>query len=925
VHLALLAITSSALAPSIALAADDERPEEIIITGSAIKRTDAETSVPVTVLTVDELKLERGITTVESLLTTLSTNQPTMGTSQAVGLSTGGASFADMRGIGPNKTLVLLNGRRIANNAFDSSAPDLNAIPLAAIDRVEVLRDGASSLYGTDAIGGVINFITKADYQGVTATAGYDSPVHPGGVTKSANVGGGFGDLASDGFNVFGFIDYQKQDNITGTQRDFNQRFAGGLSATPMPANFFQGTGALMGNPAAPDCTNGIFTIPSGNGTSCSMTTSSFVDYIPRSERVSALLKGDFKLSQNHTLGAEYSITRSKVATLIAPVPYAPMAQNPFLPDGKTRNPYYPTNPNITLDPTYDGSQYVGDWADDYGCVFGENCTLADVGITSGRGTDTPLQPGFVWVRWRDIPNGPRGDNNVSLQQRFLLSLQGTAGAWDYDVGASYNRTTLDENLISGYGDGDAIAEGIVSGIINPYGDQSSAGSAYLDKALLKGLVMFGRGENTTFDGRISHAALGNWTGAGEAAVAFGMEYRNEKFLMQANHDYAQLVSASTGIDPETLNTGSRNIVAAYTELNVPLLDTLELTAAGRFDHYSDFGSTINPKLSLRWQPVRQLVLRSSASTGFRAPSLYDLYSAQAYTNTDTATDPVTCPGGPGTGSDGAPDFCNDQFVALSGGNVDLNPEKSKSFTLGFVAEPLTNLNFGADYWFVQISDLIGALPYGTILDANNLSWSSAYIHRNGSGALSDATLLCPGSNCGYVDVRTQNSGDMLTDGVDLNANYRLRTDLGQFTLTYNSTWVRRYDYQDYTGGPWNRNVGAFVGAAPVFRWKHELSANWVQNAFSAGVTLHSKSGYTDDPTGMFPEGVIGNYNTVDIFGGWEPLEGMNLIVGVRNATDKAPPISGQLATFQVGYDPRFYDPTGRLYYARVSYNFNPF
>ncbi|MDQ2990867.1 MAG: TonB-dependent receptor plug domain-containing protein, partial [Pseudomonadota bacterium] len=134
--------------------------QRVEITGSAIKRIDAETAVPVTIIKMDDLK-KQGVTTIEQVMANLTVSQSSLGTSQVVGSGTGGASYADLRGIGANKTLVLLNGRRLANNAFDSSAPDLNMIPFAALERVEVLRDGASSLYGSDAVGGVINFITR--------------------------------------------------------------------------------------------------------------------------------------------------------------------------------------------------------------------------------------------------------------------------------------------------------------------------------------------------------------------------------------------------------------------------------------------------------------------------------------------------------------------------------------------------------------------------------------------------------------------------------------------------------------------------------------------------------------------------------------------------------------------------------------------
>jgi iron complex outermembrane receptor protein len=563
--LALAAMALAVMAPTGVRAAAADSPEEIIITGSAIKRADAGTAVPATVLRVEDLKLWRGLSSVESLLSTLSANQSSWGTSMAVGGLGGGASFADLRGIGANKTLVLLNGRRVANQSFDSSAPDLNAIPLAALDRVEVLRDGASSLYGTDAIGGVINFITRTDYEGLTATAGYDSPQHPGGATKSANLGGGFGNLERDGFNVFGFVDYQRQNHIAGNQRPFNQRFVSGFSPSTAPANYYQfgaPTPALMYNPLAPDCGGGGggSMIPNDD-TSCAMSTTGFIDYLPKSERASAFIKGDLRLNDNNTLSAEYHLTRSEVKTLIAPVPYGLAAQNPTLPDG-TPNPYYPRD-NAELDPAFDGSDFLGgDWASEIGCTFGVDCTLADLGVTSGRGTNTPLQPGFVWIRWRDFPNGARGDDSIGVAQRALVALQGSVGAWDYDAGLSYNRTTTDMKLISGYGDGDAITDGILRGVINPFGEQSAAGSALLDSALLPGTLMTGRGTMTMVDARISNRALGDWFGAGrEAAVAVGLEYRKEEFLNEANAAYAELVVASTGLDPATYSAGSRDSV----------------------------------------------------------------------------------------------------------------------------------------------------------------------------------------------------------------------------------------------------------------------------------------------------------------------------------------------------------------------------
>src|SRR4051812_25978746 len=224
--------------------------ERVEITGSAVRRVDAETALPVTVLKVEELR-QQGFTTVEDIMQTLPGNQTSQGTAGSVGASTGGGVFANLRGLGANKTLVLLNGRRIANQAVggaggggDSSAPDLNTIPLGAIDRIEILRDGASSLYGTDAIGGVINFITKKDFQGGEVSAQYNSPQHPGGKSYEANLGFGRGDLDKDKWNFFGFVDVQHQDVLTTPQRS-SFATANKTSPTGFPGAWSQGSAAI--------------------------------------------------------------------------------------------------------------------------------------------------------------------------------------------------------------------------------------------------------------------------------------------------------------------------------------------------------------------------------------------------------------------------------------------------------------------------------------------------------------------------------------------------------------------------------------------------------------------------------------------------------------------------------------------------------
>jgi iron complex outermembrane receptor protein len=882
---------------AMAQQADDSTPiQRVEITGSAIKRIDAETAVPITIIKMEDLK-KQGVTTIEQVMSNLSVSQASQGTSQVVGLGTGGASFADLRGIGANKTLVLLNGRRLANNAFDSSAPDLNMIPFAALERVEVLRDGASALYGSDAVGGVINFITKKEFRGGIASVGLDSPEHPGGKTKNVNVGFGFGELDKDGYNVFGVFDHQEQANVGGTQRPFNTRYAGGLSPTTSPANYFQE--GKSGNPAAPGCTSAPNLIPGAGGTSCQMTTSSFVDYIPRSQRDSALIKATFKLSPDHQLSLEALSTESTVRSQIAQVPYGGLIQNRTRPDGSL-NPFYPGNPgaitpNIALDTAYPGPK------DENGVPH----------LPAGA------KPGYINVKWRDLPNGPRADENINNQQRFVAALTGTLAGWDYDGALTYNENRVKENL-KGYSDGGIITSGVLNGVINPFGEQSAAGNALIASAALDGNVQNAKGKTSGAD---FHAGreLGDWLGAGrKAALAVGGQYSHEQFLSTANHDYAEKVVASTGIDPDTRNEGSRRVYAAYAELNVPLLSTLDVTAAVRYDKYSDFGSSTNPKFGFRYQPSKTVLLRGSYSTGFRAPSLYEINSAQTYTNTSQRDDPVNCPGGTATNGKPEASNCQQQFQALFGGNKNLNPETSKNATIGLMFEPIKDLNLGIDLWAVQLKHSIGSVSEDDVFDHPELY--PAVYHRTGAGNLATDGSQCPNpATCGYVDLRTQNLGGTNTNGVDLSLAYKLRaSSLGSFSINSTATYVHKYEYQNSEGGAWHQNVNIFSGSGPIFRWQNTTSLNWNKGALSAGLTGHFKTGYLDQDE----ETHVASYSTFDAFGSYTMPKGFGVTVGVRNLADRNPPLSYQTNTFQAGYDPRYTDPIGRTYYVRGTYSF---
>ncbi|HUR90252.1 MAG TPA: TonB-dependent receptor [Ramlibacter sp.] len=858
--------------------------ERVEITGSAVRRVDAETALPITVLKVEELR-QQGFTTVEDIVNTLSSNQSFTGTSQAVGGITGGGAFANLRGIGANRTLVLLNGRRIANQAVgaagDSSAPDLNTIPLAAIDRIEVLRDGASSLYGTDAIGGVINFITKKDFQGGEASVQYNSPQHPGGKSYEVSAGYGHGDLDKDKWNFFGFVDWQHQEKLTTPQR---ASFANSAKTSPtgFPGAWSQGSTAI--SPFAPAC-NQQYQAPSG--TTCAYYYWNWVDLVPKSDRLTGMLKGTIALGGDHQLGLEYTAAKTGVWTNVAGVPEGALTMNPS-------SPFFPGN-----------------------------------GVTPAPPAGTvwdPTQP--IRIRWRTIPAGPRADHNDNFQQRLVASLEGTIAGWDYNTGFAWNRITTSDTLIGGYVNDNIIRNAVLNGTLNPFTPNLPPDQlAIVQSAVQTGKLFTAKGDVLAWDGRIGRE-LGDWFSAGrKAALAVGAEVRHEKYVQLANTAYANQVVSSTGFDPNTDNQGQRSVWAVYGELNVPVTKAFEVTGSIRYDHYPDFGSTINPKLSAKFAPSDKWAVRGALTTGFRAPSLYELHSAQVFTNTANPwDDPVRCPGGNPIPGASRSDNCGVQFMALAGGNPKLTPEKSKSLTFGFVLQPVPEFDATIDFWWLRLTNQIGALADQTVFGDPLGAYASHFVRAPDGSLASDGsqcnTAANPGPQCGYVLLLNDNLGGTHTNGVDLAANYRLRTGSGNWVFRLQETYVAKFEFQNEKNGPWVQGVGVYAGGGPTFRNQFTVSANWSMGAWSAGIVNHYRSGYLDADLGQVPVLNVSAYSTFDIFGSWSPTKALTLTLGVKNALDKKPPATVQGATFQVGYDPRFADPYQRVFYARGTYRF---
>lgn len=874
--------------------------ERVEITGTVIKRVDAETALPVTIIRAEELR-RTGITTAEEAVKAVAAIQQLTGSSQAIGASTGGRSSASLRGVGGNRTLVLLNGRRVVNHAFDSGAVDLNAIPLAAIDRIEVLRDGASSLYGTDAIGGVINFILRRDYRGAGITAEYQDPQQGGAERKRLSLSGGFGDLNTQGFNLMATIDYQDIGGLTSQDRAFAStgiipsRGVVRTSPTTFPGNVSQNQGGtppviFTGNPSRPLCQPPT-SVPSTTGPTCLEDFVRNIDILPEQELTTAVLRGAMKFGE-HVASLEYLRAENNQVNRVAPTPLGAVTMQPT-------NPFFPGN-----------------------------------GITPAIPGLDPTLP--ISVSWRTNLAGKRTTDVTSVNERIVLDLTGVVAEWDYKAGVSNGKNKVEQDFTDGYVRGSVVNNAVVNGVINPFGPQTAAGATALQNAKVIGRVLEGKGDVTAVDGRVSRELFS--LAAGPVAGAFGLEYREEEFT------YTVLPLArdavGSGLELASSITGKRDVTALFTEFNVPLLRDLEAQLALRYDRYSDFGNTVNPKIALRYQPARGLLFRGSFNTGFRAPTLYDIYQPSAITNTAIAyNDPLLCPGGvANTAAGGDPTRdCNIQFLRRLGGPVAfgkavdaVDPEKSRTFTLGMAFEPTPQTTVSVDLWKIDIKDSITTLGEAAIF-GDPVKYAGRFVRCNQidptiAATLRGCTQRVTSSAIAYIDQPTENVGELKTRGVDFSVSYRTgATPYGGFTFGFDGTYVDQYRYQRERGGPFVNNAGAYADLfnAPIFRWRHTGSINWAAGNWSAALINKYSSGYVDQNAvaAQFRHKVR-PYSVWDVTATYRGIRNLSLTAGILNALDKDPPFTNQGTTFQVGYDPRFTDPRGRTYLVRGIYEF---
>ena len=903
ITLAAMAALGSMLGMS-PLPSQAQSAERIEITGSLIRRIEGEGSLPVVTLKAEDLA-RAGVTNAEEAVKFITQQQGGTVTSGSVSGTNGAAAYADLRSLGAQRTLVLLNGKRVVSNPFSSVAVDLNSLPLAAVDRIETLPDGASATYGTDAIAGVINFITKRDYAGFTITADAQLPAGKGGDKYNASLLGGFGDLRKQGWNVYGALNIREQKPMRGTDRAFSatsyvpEQGFNGLSPTTFPANYSQTvagrTVIANTNPSLPGCQPPSSIIATAVATNrCNADTQIFTNTIPDQEQSSAFIRGSLALGADHLLSLEYFKSLNKVTTEIAPSPEGGLTMRPD-------SPYYPGN-----------------------------------GITPI--TNTALdrtQP--ISIAWRTTVLGSRSGMQENNTQRAVLSLEGALAGWDYQTGLLWSNATVDNTFLNGYPMTTPLRNGLLGAngapYLNPFGEQSAAGLAYLKANTVLGLVQEGEGTLTSLTASASRPVAK--MAGGDVTLAIGAEMRQEEMVYRTNVPLVSQAASSGLAGSGAIREGDRDISALALELNFPILKGLEIGASLRADKYSDFGNTVNPKLSLRWVASPNMLVRGSVNTGFTAPTLTQLYAPNATTFTaNRYNDPVLCPGGTPTAAAVPSRDCGIQFQRLTGGNTELKAEESRAWTVGLVLQPTPTFSVGLDYWSYYIKNSISTVGEQSVF-ADPVKYANLYVRCSQAPAARQQSIgACqtPGGDpLAYILDTNQNLGDVQTNGVDLQANWNSgATAMGRFGVSLRGTYVNKYIFQVEPQGTWYNPNGSYSPqfGGPVIRYQQIIGTTWDKGPWAANLTYRFLKGYTDQnsqgaPFTAFNNRIVQDYGTFDVGVTFNGIKGLTLSAGVLNLLDTDPPFTNQVGRFQArGYDDRFHNPLGRTYKLSARYSF---
>lgn len=949
--------------PQSSETANEDLSGGIIVTGSRIKRDPNDSSLPLQVITNEEFSRE-GISSPEQLIAFLSTNgngadnlASNADVVSGAQRGTNGLSAANLRGQGSASTLVLLNNRRVAAHGLSGSAVDVNQIPFAAIERVEILKDGASAIYGTDAIGGVINFITKKDFTGLSLNGFVDVTEAGGGNIYRLSGVAGYGDLDDQGFNIMGAVSYSWNKVLRGSDRDFvnanqpNRGLSVDTRGTPIATLFNIGananqnplgtllTGVVLGTPAVNFAAGGVNYLDLPGQAGCT----SMEGGLPYDEQLWANPSAAFacawdtgraaviqqpiqtltyygravgRILDEHEISFEVTGSDADSAKRFS---NAQLSAN-----GTNLNWAYPLNASTAA--TY--NQVFN------ALVAAFPANAAALNARYGR----PLSG-----RWRCIACGPREYETTTQTIRAAIGIEGPiVDGWDYRAGASYAKSESSSVLGSGYyyrgtlanGAYDPLAPQVVgapvgfrglvgainSGLLNPFSElQSDAGLAALASISAEGSTLYGgQYEVRQLDYSVSGSLFDVWGGA--VQVALGIDYRRETYSFNgsaAAAATAPVIFLAAFDNVNALTPKNREVKAAYAELLVPLFDGLEITAAVRADDYDGFGTTVNPKFSFKYRPWDPIMLRGSYNTGFRVPAFNQIFNGVTVSPNpgNTLVDPTLCPQGTTAGPQ--PACAPITPESLNGGNLNLGPETSEQYSLGVVVQPSNRFSFSVDYWNIAVDDVIlGAITIPQLLA--NISAFPERINRT-NGIITG------------VDLRAGNFGSRRTEGLEFMARGGFDLGNGVLTAGLDGTYFLTKKEKLLPSLPYSDLIGIFTFTGDLgLKWKHNAFLGWANEDVSITLSQIFRNGYKNQAlpgSAARPDfnPRVKDYVIYNAAVSLTSIPGIKLTAGIRNLFDKDPP-------FAITYDsntgagsswePRVADPRGRSFTIAVEAKF---
>ena len=960
------AVVGLSAAPVLAQDESSQQLETITVTGSNIRRVDIETSNPV--VTIDRAAIEKtGKLTLGDLVQSLPAVTGPNTNPQVNNSGGSGFSSIGLRGLGSPRTLVLINGHRFLSG-------DPNAIPANMVERIEVLTSGASAVYGSDAIAGVVNFILRSDYQGAEFALDYGISDKDDGESQGYSFTFGH---STDRGSIMGGINYKKIDGVLAGHRDFSANAVSRLGSTSAPISTFVG-----GSPANPygrirvpeafrdtyDCTF-IARNPGASGLNvetdyhCYSGANDAYNYatvnliMTPQERTGLFLNGNYKLTDNVEAYLSVLSNKTSASFQLAPAVYGAVYGAVVSADS-----YY--NPfGVEFSPA------IGDdfraRLESLGNRAANNGTANNQISTGFRGSfDVWNDYQWNWELGYDYGHVHQSTATLGLPGLAILN-QATGPSFLGDDGVVYCGTGPDD-----------IIQGCTP--FNPFNLQDPNSAAVLRSSQQVGVSQFFQIQKVKrFD---VNGGLFELPG-GTVQLALGVSKRDE--YIHSNVDTSLLIdfngNCALGSQCASALQGGYDVKEAYAELfipivkDIPFLHALNLTLGDRYSKFSSFGSTNNTKIALEWRPIEDLLLRGTVAEVFRAPTIGNIFSGATSDAPRISRDPCDysgtgtnpnaghpgCVGVPSTGP-----FQNEavqsgsQLNAIASGSAfagfPIGPESGKSFDFGVVYDPnwLEGLSVSADLWRLYLNNNITNIGAQSVIDlcfAGQTEYCSLIRRfQSGNGAGQIQTLLEPTGNLGRVDV----------EGVDFALNYRLpEFSFGRFNVALNATYLSKYDLQTAPGlGDANtvyHYSGHFMGfgsaqaaACPgagggvcLFpRWRAQSSIGWQMGAFDATWNMRYVGGFrmgspspsqdthpygTGNPSldGLYTDYGSTTYHDIQFGYNIEPIN-TRVDLGVNNVGDKQPPFLYANNTLNANTDPSNFDLMGRYYFGRVTVKF---